>query len=254
MTVFRYIARDKRWQLISLIILFLIGITLLAMCFDKTDGFWGTLGVAFGTTFSAGAVVSLFDLLRTSAETMSNEAINDIISLGVRRIYPHRDLDEYYKLLKNARSIDITGYSLRGFFQSHENTIIELSKRKGFRLRIVMVDPKSESSRSREVVEDGRITGQFELGYNKILKNFGSLNGVELYTIPFALSTMIFRIDNIMYVGPHFVKEASKTSLTFKLDSSGRAFQQFQDEFEALIQKGKRIPLDTANPSDSKLD
>lgn len=241
MTLIDYVIKERKGNLFFLLVLFLVGMTLLAVCFNKTNEFWGTLGVAFGTTFSAGAVVSFFDLLRNCAETISNETMNEIISSGVRRIYQHRDLEEYYNLIKCAHSIDITGYSLRGFLQSHKNTITELSKRKGFQLRIVIVDPNSESSKNREYVEDGQLTGQFVLSYNKLLDSVATLDGVEIYTIDFALSTMIFRIDNTMYVGPHFVKEASKTSLTFKLEGSGIAFQQFQDEFETLIKKAKRI-------------
>ena len=241
MTLANYVIKKKKGNLFFLFALFLIGVTLLAVYFDKTSGFWGTLGVAFGTTFSAGAVVSFFDLLRNCAETISNENVNDIISLGVKRIYQHRDIEEYYSLMRRAHSIDITGYSLRGFLQSHKNTIVELSKRKGFQLRIIIVDPDSESSKNRECVENGKLMGQFALSYNELLNSISTLEGVEIYTIDFALSTMIFRIDNIMYVGPHFVKEASKTSLTFKLEGSGIAFQQFQDEFDALVKKAKRI-------------
>lgn len=241
MNLFNYILTKRKMHLEILILLFIVGLILLHICFGKTESFWGALGIAFGTTFSAGSIVSFLDLIRNSSETISNSAINDILSSGILQINKHRDLEEYYDLIKRARSIDICGYSLRGFFQSHKDTILQLSKRDDFKLRIVFVNPESESSKNRECIEDGRHTGQFKESFISIVESLKCIHGVEIYTIDFALSTMIFRIDDTMYVGPHFIKEASKTSFTIKVDESGWAFQEFQNEFDAMVAKSKRI-------------
>lgn len=210
---------------------------MLFFSFNTTNKYWGAIGFSFGITFSAGAIVSFLDLLRNASETLSVESINNILSAGFKGIYKHRDLEEYYSIIRNAKTIDISGYSLRAFMQSHKETIVRLCRNDGFKLRIVIVDPESEISKNREIVEEGRYTGLFKTSYQSVCDLLGPLNGVEIYTINFALSTMIFRIDDVMYIGPHFVKEASKTCLTMKLDSKGWAFNEFQREFDTICTK-----------------
>lgn len=239
MPPFKYIYNHKRGHFVVLCILFVIGLIFLSVCFKRSDTFWGALFFAFGTTFSSGAIVSFFDLVRSASETLSNQAMNDILKYGITKIESHRDLEEYYSLMEQAKSIDVCGYSLRGFYQSHKQAIKRLSNNEGFRLRIIMVDPASESSMSRELIEEGRTSNQFKESFQSVIDGLKGTPGVEIYTVDFALSSMIFRIDDVMYVGPHFVKEASKASLTFKLNSSGLAFKQFQDEFDQMCTRGR---------------
>lgn len=240
--IWGYIWNEKRGILIIICILFLVGIIMMAISYEHTSEVWKTIVFSCGTTFAAGAVISFLDLLRNSDDIISNMSINDILDCGFIKIYKHRDIEEYYELMKNAKSIDIAGYSLRGFMQSHKDTIIRLSESNElFRIRIVIVDPETEFSKSRESLEHGGDSNVFLTYYNEICQKLGSVRGVEIYKINFALSTMIFRIDDIMYVGPQFAKSASKSTITMKFKANSWAYKEFQDEFNFMCKKGTKL-------------
>ncbi|HZK55521.1 MAG TPA: hypothetical protein VFC84_15215 [Desulfosporosinus sp.] len=241
MKISEYLWKCKRSYIIINFVFFILGISMLFFSFNTTGKYWGAIGFSFGTTFSAGAIVSFLDLLRNTSQTLSVESMNNILSAGFKQVNKHRDLEEYYSIIGCAKSIDIAGYSLRGFMQSHKETIGKLSLNDGFKLRIVFVDPESEISKNREIVEEGKCKGLFETSYQSVCDILGPMHGVEIYKVNFALSTMIFRIDDVMYIGPHFVKEASKTCLTMKLDSKGWAFDEFQREFDNICTRGSQL-------------
>lgn len=50
---------------------------------------------------------------------------------------------------------------------------------------------------------------------------------------------MIYRIDDVMYVGPYFYKMNSKATNTFKLKKKGWLFEKYQEEFNNMWLKGK---------------
>lgn len=50
---------------------------------------------------------------------------------------------------------------------------------------------------------------------------------------------MIYRIDDVMYVGPYFYKMNSKATNTFKLKKKGGVFEKYQEEFNNMWLKGK---------------
>lgn len=251
--IWRYIWSERRSILTVICILFLIGIIMMAFSAKHTITVLGTIIFSFGTTFAAGAVVSFLDLLRNSDDIISNMSINDILDSGFMKIYKHRDIEEYYELMKNAKSIDVAGYSLHGFMQSHKDTIIRLSESNDiFRIRIVIVDPKTEFSKSKEVLEHGCNNNVFLTYYNEICRTLGQVKGVEIYKINFALSTMIFRVDDIMYVGPQFTRSASKSTLTMKFKSNSWAYKEYQDEFDFMCKNGTKLSFSKEDNCDGK--
>jgi hypothetical protein len=45
---------------------------------------------------------------------------------------------------------------------------------------------------------------------------------------------MLFRIDDTMYVGPHFFGKPSKGTVTLELEKSGWLFKEFEAEFNRM--------------------
>ena len=52
---------------------------------------------------------------------------------------------------------------------------------------------------------------------------------------------MIYRIDNVMYVGPYFYGKSSKSTNTIKLDKEGWLFQEYKVEFEHMWEAGEVV-------------
>ena len=52
---------------------------------------------------------------------------------------------------------------------------------------------------------------------------------------------MIYRIDNVMYVGPYFYKKSSKSTNTIRLRSDGWLFREYQSEFDNMWYDGQNI-------------
>lgn len=245
MGVLHYIWNNRKGVLSSLAILLMIGIILMVVNVSNTSNLVGTVFFSLGTSFSAGAIVSFFDLLRETGELLATQSVKDIISSGLSRIYNHRDIDEYYSLIDGAHQIDVAGYSLRSFIQSHKETIISLSKNDGFRMRIVLVNPESIISTNREYLENGVNNGVYKANVEMICDLFKDISNIEIYLIDYALSTAIFRIDNSIFVGPHFIKSASKSTITMKYNANTWGFDEYTSEFEAMCKAGIRynVPL-----------
>ena len=61
------------------------------------------------------------------------------------------------------------------------------------------------------------------------LKNkFGGIENIKLKQIDSPLTTMIFRIDDTMFIGPHFHKKPSKSTVTLELDKNGWMFEEYE--------------------------
>lgn len=234
--IIKYIAVKLRGVVISQLFVLLVGIIIILMNYNNLDLTARTVAMSIGTAFIAGAIVSFLDLVRNTVEFLLNNKVTKVLECGITGVYEHRDIEEYYELIKKSKEIDICGYSIRGFMQSHSNTILELAKNPNFKMRIVLVDPDSEVSINREKLEgEGKDT--YKNQCQKIINTFKNCNNIKIYYVDFALSTMIFRIDKVMYVGPHFIKTASKSSFTMKLEGKW-GYNDFQSEFEEMCKRG----------------
>jgi len=45
---------------------------------------------------------------------------------------------------------------------------------------------------------------------------------------------MIYRIDDIIFIGPHLYKRGSTTTVTLEIDNRGWLFREYEKEFEKL--------------------
>lgn len=253
MSIPHYLWYKRRGIMVVICGLLLIGVILiLVAAFLPNDTYLHAVVFSFGITLSAGSVVSFIEMIRTAAEYFDNERMTKILGSGMMKIEERRDLEEYYPLMEKAQNVDVVGYSLRGFYDGHRDTIQALSERNdGFRLRIVVPDPESNASKEREAVEYRDCEGRFAQSIATLCDSMARLRGVEIYYINFAPSTMIFRIDGIMYVGPYFVGKASKVTLTERYDSPGWAFEKYLNEFNELCSRGTKFGEDLQQPTNA---
>lgn len=192
-----------------------------------------TILISIGASFIASGTIILLDIIRETLKDNITKRIDNVFyNAGLAKVHFKRDIDDYDRLVSNLKyELKITGYSLRSFFDSFEGSIMEKSK-VGVKIFILVTDPNSEFSKNRERIEGdnaGTFKGSLDKIYNRI-KN----TGIEMRKINIPLTTMIFKIDNIMFVGPHLFQKASKATHTFELTSSGKLFKEYEDEFDKI--------------------
>ena len=228
-----------------------LGTTALVFLFGLIFVFWGidvheeliknTILVSVGTSLIAGGIVAALDLFRNvGREHVYHNIDNIVLKAGIENVYSKRDLDEYDALINHAKkSIDVMGYSLRGFYQSYKDIILEKADRNSdFTVRILLVDPASPSSKWRENNEDGQVRGTYQKSLEVIKQGFSNKANIEIKVIDIPLGHMIYRIDDVMYVGPYFYEKNSKSTNTLRLSKEGWLFKEYQSEFDNMWSDG----------------
>jgi hypothetical protein len=133
--------------------------------------------------------------------------------------------------------LDIAGYSLRAFNESFGDILAaKLQAEPRLRARLLLVDPASARSNERDRIEGVHAPQTFQKSVDSIIHRFGMALNVEIHLLDGDLTTMVFRIDNTMFVGPQFISKASRSTATFELQKAEEAwlFEQFEQEFEAM--------------------
>lgn len=165
--------------------------------------------------------------------------------MGFLDVYPRRDQSkDYDDLLKKAeKNIDVLGLGLNQFREDNE-VIIKEKALQGVAIRLLVIDPKSPVTAIRSYQEND-LEGETIAIPIKKLKNYvnevneiigkskkGEKIQIKCYNaVP---STMVFRIDNIMFVGPYFHKIPSRTTITYKIEIDTECFNQYEKHFDQL--------------------
>ena len=158
-------------------------------------------------------------------------------------VHPKRIIMETYKnMMENARkNIDVLGYSLERFsennrdsFEKYKNENIEI------KIRILVVDPNSEYSKKREN-DEGDISGTHKIRIEELREFLSKYDFVELRKISTPPSSMIFRIDDNMFVGPYLYKLGSANTETFQLKKTGKLSKLYEAEFEKMWKDGEKF-------------
>ena len=161
--------------------------------------------------------------------------------------------------MKDVRHIvDIAGYTLNAWYESYADLVVNKARENAdFRVRILMVGCDSAFSTHR-ATQEGMSQASTRDSFNRIKNKFAGCSNIEIRTIDACLTTMVFRIDDVMYVGPHLYKRPSKGTLTMELERSGWLFQEYEEEFSKLWEFGKpvldgeRTNQDECEPDDGK--
>ena len=225
------------------IIIILLGIIIvfLSSLFDEN---LKTIFLSIGTSVIASGIVSFLELLREEQMDEKEKTNLKIIEEGgIENIFKRRDLEEYKEIVYNAKkSIDITGYSLRGFYESNKDIILEkCEKYKNFLVRIILVNPSSQFSENRDMEENEDDSRLFKDMYSTLKKWSQKSERIKIRLIDEPLSDMVYRIDDVMYTGPYFYKQSSKETYTNKLKKTGWLFEAYQRNFDRMWEEATEI-------------
>ncbi len=199
------------------------------------EGFFKVVVISISTSLTASAVIYFVDLFRSSAAKETNEKYFKIITqAGLIDIFQRRDLEIYHRLMNNIdRELDIVGYSLGSFYDSFNTLLLEkCNTNKKLSVRILIVDPASVFSKHREKLENNP-EQMFKGQVQKILGKLKHEN-IKIRFISIPICNMVFRIDDDMFVGPHFYKQTSKSTLTIQLSKHGWLFDKYKTEFDQI--------------------
>lgn len=198
------------------------------------------LCLAIGTSLIASSIVSYGTIWLKYIKTEEERLLFKVKEYGVIGIFENRDLGvRYKKLLNNSNKVDVTGYSLSGF----TNQSIDLIKKRNMgenpiKVRILLVDPESQSSQFQETIE-GHGKNSFKTYCENVKIRFNGVSHVEIRYASHALPLMIYRLDDIIFTGHYSVNNSSNSSstLTYEIKSPGKLFNIYISEFEAMWEK-----------------
>ena len=209
------------------------------LCIVSGQALW----VSIGTSLMASGLVGILELIYRRLTAQDTAVVEAILSSGLHAAHEHRSLDKYRSLVESFSILDIAGYSLRSFRESFEQTITgRLGRGSIANMRLLVVDPESQHSRNREALE-GHPPGVFAKSVEDLIKAFKGQSNVEIRLYEGDLTTMIFRLDGTMFVGPEFISRASRSSMTFEVVDRKHAwlFHQFEQEFDAMWGRAKAV-------------
>jgi hypothetical protein len=194
---------------------------------------------AIASSVVASGFVSLFYLYAQYVEQENRIRTKALDDAGLVSLSPTRRA-EYGGLVGDAKlNVDVLGYSLRSFADDHASVLT--GKRPPFAARILVVGPDSEASANQERLERHQ-AGTFANGVDRLQSLFaGQEPLIQLRAIAHAPPSMMFRIDNVLFVGPFFSHEASAATSTLKLVAGGWLFTEYMAEFDKLWDEAKPL-------------
>lgn len=136
-------------------------------------------------------------------------------------------------------SLDVCGYSLKAFYDSYHDLLIKKLPLLTGDIRILLVNPISEFSKDRARLE-GEDEGQYKNQIERLIRGFrddatGKIHEkIHIRLLNHPLPSMIFRIDDVLFFGPHMHKITSKSTITFEVEQGARLFDVFKKEFDRM--------------------
>lgn len=222
-TAIKLISSSKRFMIIVFMIFVAAGVILVM------EG--GEINTSLGTAFISSATLSIFLLYIQHLRNNEDLQILRLMQSGISAAFKTRNLSEYPELVANTNSIDVTGYTLRGF---SEQNIESIQKRADagnpIKVRMLLVHPTSPAAQQMERAE-GYPAHHYANALIPVVKRLGSLPGVEIRVTQRSISMMIYRIGNTLYTGPYPHSGVSTNALTLRIDQ-GWIFDMLKDEFE----------------------
>jgi hypothetical protein len=202
---------------------------------------------SIGTSLVASGIVLLLESVYRRITDEDAAKLKGIMKSGLSGTYERRDLDVYHQLMTAVSNrLDVSGFSLRNFYESFDQVLIQrLNKCPGLRVRFLVVDPASEQSTDRETLE-GHTPGTFRNSIAALKSTFDGYSRVEIRTLGSPLTSMVFRIDSVMFVGPQFVSVVSKQTITLEIHENRDSwmFRAFESEFDALWRLASPVVLE----------
>jgi hypothetical protein len=195
-----------------------------------------------GVSLIASGLVTLFYF--AYPKTTVEEEYHKLTKNKLTATYVTRDLKEEYSALLNSASkkIDVLGLGLNKFREDN-GEIVKQKCLQGVQVRFLVIDPESDSFKMRNLEEGDKMGETIRAPQEKLLEYVADTNQavatkaagkkIQIKYYKSSPTTMIFRIDDVMFVGPYLHKRVSRNTCTFKLEK-GELFSQYEDHFEKL--------------------
>ncbi len=230
--------KTKIIVLINIIIL-LLGISLTIYAYFKNDSIILNIGAGLITS----GIVAIFYLIYPHLD-MEKDYLR-FRKMGLIDIYQRRNLSqEYSELLETAeKKIEVLGLGL-DHFREDNGAVIKYKALAGVVVRMLVVKPGSQISSIRSYQENDlhgetieiplEKLKQYVISVNQEIDNLNRGTKIQMKFYDAVPSTMIFRIDDIMFFGPYLHKISSRNTITYKVEENSEIFKQYEKHFNDL--------------------
>lgn len=194
-----------------------------------------SVGGSIIATGAVGCIMFWAAYINTNKSLQHQKILGKIEDYGVQNLFNKRILLEEYtaQRKKTKKNYDIMGFGLRTFIEDNISYLTEWSKE--FPIRILLIHPNHPMCDQRDYEENdkiGKIREDVYFSTKKILGLNSDRVQVHWYTaIPV---TNILRMDDIMWVGPYFMKKRSRNAYVLELKKGGKLFEQYLEHFETI--------------------
>lgn len=230
--------KTKMVILVNFIVI-LIGIIFTVYAYFKSS----ELNLNIGAGLVTSGIVAIFYLIYPHLDIEKDYLL--FRKMGLMNVYQRRDLSkEYLELLNKAeKQIDVLGLGL-DHFREDNGDIIKAKAIEGVPVRLLVIEPDSQISAIRSYQEND-LSGEtieiplkklkiFVNDVNRTIDELGRGNKIQIKCYNAVPSTMIFRMDNIMFVGPYLHKIPSRNTITYKIEADTEIFKQYEKHFNDL--------------------
>lgn len=194
--------------------------------------------VGVGGSLLAAAFVSLLDFAKKFNDEGVDRFREAARKAGLVMVHRDRNIPTYTRLVGAAAHIDVSGYSLASFVGQHGFSITTRAKQNQVEVRVLLVDPTCRASLDQAAAEQAA-GGSFDAQVKKVRQQFAGETRVKIRMIRTALPTMVFRIDDRVFVGPHFALPSTLVT-TFEL-TSGWMRDQYMGVFDDLWETATQL-------------
>jgi len=233
-------ARRNMVLLVNIIVI-LVGAIIVLLNFGKETLTFEQLADEIGASIMASGIVTLFYF--AYPKTNIEKEYRELTKTGLTGAYAARDLKEQYShLLENARSkIDVLGLALNKFREDN-GEIVKKKCLEGVSVRFLVMDPATEIFDVKSKEEGDKYGEVLRAPHEKLIEYVVEVNKstegkgkkIQMKLYKSTPATMIFRIDETMFVGPYLHARISRNTSTFRLRKGSSIFKQYADHFENL--------------------
>jgi len=176
------------------------------------------------------------------------EILNRLKEFGILNFHEKRLLYfEYSEARKKTKEhLDILGFGLHTFFEDNKENLSSWSN--NFKIRILLLNPNNLNCKQRDY-EEGDPEGKLKNDIFYATKIVLDLNNprVKIKWYNAIPVTNILRMDEIMWVGPYFIKERSRNAYVITLNKNGLLFNKYLSHFEKIWDDPKLSYVPTKN-------
>lgn len=199
-----------------------------------------------GIAIVAGGVVRIIDYKMYKSEKEKDFVGELVDRWGVLDIQSGRgraEKEQYERLMRRCdNKLQIQAISLTRF-QNDLGHILDRLGEQDVKIRLLLLDPESDICEwyGEEDPERGNLQATIIESAQRFHEREIETLEVKYYD---AMPANYFRIDSKAFVGPYFISEPSRSTLTFLGRTDGDLVNSYTQHFESLWQDGRRPPVE----------